>query len=544
MSVHGQNIVKELKQVEEQERKLAIQKALTLEKALNSRDVDAIYKAQNYYNQFNLKQIPKADGMKSMVLDPLETASSQGYYSKPTSLGYGMLRAMSRTPIISAIVRTRCNQVAEFTKVQADKYSKGFVIIKNGVDDPDDLSDRDKRVIEKLTNFILFCGDDERKWDMDDFEAFTRKIVIDSLVLDQATFEVIPTRSFEPYQFVATDGATFRLADTYDNDNNVVGKKKVRGYFPSYVQLYNGTIISEFYPWELCFGIRNPSTNIMANGYGRSELEDLVTTVTAMLNADKYNSATFTRGSSPKGMLLVKKGGLNKDKIAEVRRDWNAMVQGADNNAKTLIMDGETFEWVDLQKTNKDMEYSAFQEYLVKLSCAVYTISPEEIGFPLQGTKSAGLGSKEGGQQEKDYSVNKGLKPLLTAIEGWVNKFIIGPKTNNTFKFKFVGLEVESAKDEEERLLKAATVYLTPDEIRKGKKMKPLPDGVGALPLNPIISQMQMMKQQNQQDQQQMQQEQDQEEQTNTNPFLDEGDGNDPFKKSFNDFLEQNFITS
>lgn len=542
MSLKGSDIAKQLALVDEQERKLAITRALTLEKAYKSGDVDAIYKAQNYYQNLNLRQAPKADGMKSIVLDPMELASSQGYYSKATSLSYGMLRAMAKTPVISAIIRTRCNQVAEFTKPQVDKYSKGFVIVKDGVDDPDDLSDRDKRVIDKITKFILACGETDREWDMDDFEAFIRKIVVDSLTLDQATFEIIPTRAFEPYQFVAVDAATFRLADTYDNDNNTNGKKKIRGYYPSYVQLYNGTIVSDFYPWELCFGIRNPSTNIMANGYGRSELEDLVTTVTAMLNADKYNSATFTRGSSPKGMLLVKKGGINKDKIAEVKRDWNAMVQGADNNSKTLIMDGESFEWVDLQKTNKDMEYSQFQEYLVKLACGVYTISPEEIGFPIKGMNSGGMGSQEGGKQEKDFSLSKGLKPLLTFIESIVNKFVVGPKTNKTFKFKFVGLEVESAKDEEERLLKAATVYMTPDEIRKGKKMKPLPNGMGQLPLNPIISQMTMMNAQNQQDQMQQQNEQDQQQSQNENPFLDEGDGS-PFKKSYNDFIETNFIT-
>lgn len=550
MSLVGSDIAKRLATTDEQERKLAIEKALTLEKAFRSGDVDAIYKAQNYLKQqdwHSLRQPPRADGMKSIILDPLESASSLGYYSKSTNLSYAMLRAMGRTPIVSAVRNTRKDQISEFSKPQANKYSPGFIFEKVGAEDGEELTDRDKRVVEKLTKFILNCGDDDKKWDLDDFSDFIGKIVDDSLILDQATFEIIPKRGGEPTQFVATDGATFRLADSFDNDNNTNGKKKVKGYYPSYVQLYMNQILAEFYPWELCFGIRNPSTNIYTNGYGRSELEDLVQTVTSMLNADKYNSATFTRGSSPKGMLLVKKGGLNNDRIGEVRRDWNAMITGADNNAKTLIMDGESFEWVDLQKNNKDMEYSAFQEYLIKLICAVYKISPEEIGFPLQGSKGGnGIGSKEGGEQEKEYSMSKGLKPLLTKIEGWINKFLIGPKTNEAWRFKFVGMDVESAKEEEERLQKAVTTYITPNEIRKGKKMKPFKESWADKPLNPIIAQQDMMAQQQQMDGQAQQQEEDQADYNNTNPFLNETDEDgkeNPFAKAFNDMIETKFIT-
>ncbi len=555
MSLRGNDIAKQLALVDEQERKLAIQRTLTLESALRSNDVDAIYKAQNFLKQsdFSIRQPPRSDGMKSIVLDPLESASSMGYFSKSTNLSNQMLRAMGRAPIVAAVRMTRKDQVSEFSVVQPDKYSKGFAIKKKGVDEKK-LTDRDKTAIENLTKFMLNCGDKGSKWDLDDFDAFLRKVTDDSLTLDAGCFEIIPNRMGQPSQFAAVDAGTFRLADTYTNDvnpSNKAAKKDPYGnddtkkYLPSYVQLYMNQIVAEFYPWELCFGIRNPSTNIYANGYGRSELEDLVTTVTAMLNADKYNSATFTRGSSPKGMLLVKKGGLNKDKIAEVRRDWQAMVTGADNNAKTLIMDGESFEWVDLQKTNKDMEYSAFQEYLVKLVCGIYKISPEEIGFPLQGQRSTGMGSKEGGEQEKQYSIDKGLKPLLRTIQGWINKFLIGPKTNDQFEFVFVGLEVESAKEEEERLLKAAAVYMTPNQIREDKKMDRIEAPGMDLPLSPILAQAGMMQQQQQQEQDAQQQEADQADYENTNPFLNETDEDgktNPFAKAFNDMIQYDYL--
>ncbi len=93
-------------------------------------------------------------------------------------------------------------------------------------------------------------------------------------------------------------------------------------------------------------------------------------------------------------------------------------------------------------------------------------------------------------------------------------------------------------------------MYITPDELRKEKGLKPLPNGIGKFPLNPIIAQRMMMDSQNQQDQQQkdqdgqdQQDEQDQEQFDNTNPFLDKGEKEDsPFIKAFNDYVEKELI--
>ena len=537
------DIIKRLADVDERGRKLVIERSLALEKALRSGDVDTIYKAQSYFNQYITRQTPqRQDGMKSMVMDPFEAANSMGYFTKPASLSFEILRTMSRAPIIRAIINTRKDQVAEYCKPQVDKYSPGFIFKKKGIKDQDELSDGDRRVQDKLTEFILNCGDEANKWDLDDFEAFVRKIVEDSLVLDQASFEVVPTRSFEPTRIVAVDGATFRLADTYMNDgDNAEGKKKVNGYLPAYVQLYQGQIVANFYPWELCFGIRNPSTNIYHNGYGRSELEDLVQTTTAMLNSDSYNAKFFRHGSAPKGALLVKKGNINKDRISELRRDWNSMMSGVDNMHKTPVLDAESVEWLDMQKNNRDMEFSKYQEYLIRLGCANYKISPEEIGFPLGGTENKGIGSRTGGKEEKKYSKSKGLKPLLVTVQGWLNKYVVGPKTNFLWEFQFAGIDDETAVEEEERLTKAATIYMTVDEVRVGKGMKPLPNGEGKIILNPIISQMRQQKQQMDMQNQQNQQEQDQQQQENTNPFLDQQQ-DDPFAKGFNEWFEKEYV--
>lgn len=533
-------LVRSLAQQEEREQKLIIERELTFRKAFESNDIEAIYKAQRMYGDFMSRyQQQKNNGFagKAMTIDPFESSSSMGYFSKNAVVGFEVLRAVRFSPIVAAIINTRKNQVVEFCKVQENKNSKGFKIVKKGIDDDKDLSDGDRKTIDKLEEFILNCGDDDKMWEKDDFDNFMKKLVDDSLTIDAACAEIVPSRGFVPSSFYHVDGATMRFADTHDNTSPKEGDIKVQGYFPSYVQLYQGRPYAEFYPWEMMYGIRNPSVAIRSNGYGKSELEYLISTVTAMLNADAYNSNFFKNGSAPKGMLMIKgSAGINKDRLSEFRRDWAALTAGASNAHKTAILDAESFEWVDLHKSNRDMEFSKFQEYLIKLICAVYKISPEEIGFTLEGSNKGGIGNGGDGKEEKDYSINKGLKPLLTELQQWINKWIIYPKTNKQYEFQFVGLDVESPKEEEERIQKAVTLYLTVDEVRKEKGLKPLPNGMGKFPLNPIFSQMQMNQQQQMQDQQMQDEEQENEQFTNNNPFLDESN---PMQKALDVWIDK-----
>lgn len=523
--------IQQLSNLDEQAQKLAIQKSLILKQAFTSNDVDSIYKAQSYLNSQransqgsnwlfnnNVQQKQGQQAHKSLIFDPFEVNTSQGFFNKTGQVSFELLRQMSRTPIINAIIVTRKDQVAEFCIPQVDKYSKGFVFKKVGKGKDYALTDQDKRKIDKLTQFLMNCADEEAIWDLDDFDAFIRKIIDDSLSLDQGCFEIVANNFGEPIQFLPVDAATIRIADSYDNVNNTKLGEEKNGYYPSFVQVYQNRIYQEYYPWELCFGLRNPQTELRSNGYGKSELEILIGMVTAMLNADSYNQKFFSNGTAPKGALLVKNtGGVNKDKIAELRRDWYSTMAGVNNFHKTPVLDAEKIEWLDLQKTNRDMEFSKYQEYLIKVGCAVYKISPEEIGFPLQGTNGTGLlNSSSGNQEEKDYSINKGLKPLLKAVKTWINKFIVLPKTQGEFEFDFVGLDSEDSKAEEERLTKAVTLYMTVDEVRAIRELEPLPDGKGNIILNPIMMQQYQMEMQKEQMQQQQQQEIGQE---SDNPF-------------------------
>jgi len=123
------------------------------------------------------------------------------------------------------------------------------------------------------------------------------------------------------------------------------------------------------------------------------------------------------------------------------------MVAGVSNAWKVPVIESENMDWVDLQKSNTDMQFSIWQEYLIKVACAVYKIAPDEIGFNISGA-SSGSAMFEGQNEHKlKYSQEKGLKPLLKSIQFWVNKWIVNP-LNPDFEFVFVGMDIESEEKE------------------------------------------------------------------------------------------------
>lgn len=498
---------------------VGVQKQLALEKAFSSDDVATILKAENY-----LKSIEKRDqvDIKSILVDPLSTSSSFGYKYKPYSLTYDMLRGMAKTHIPHAIIKTRKAQVLKFCEPQADKYSTGFVVEKRNrwrstLKDKQ-LSAQEQKRADEIIQFILDCGTTENFWHADTFETFIGKLVSDALVLDQATFEIVRDRAGRPIEYFATDAATYRIADSFMNEEEVADQDLVNGYAPAYVQVIDGKVYSSFYAWELCFGIMNPSTDIRTNGYGESPLESMIQLITSLLNADAYNANFFKVGSSPQGILTYS-GNVNQNTLDSFRQQWQAQVAGVANSHKIPLINADKVNFIPTHVPNKDMEFGRFQEFLIKCATAMYTIDPAEIGFPMSGNSDgdSGLGGNNSKEKLK-YSKDKGLKPLLKNVQHWINKYIVW-QIDPEYEFRFVGLDDAEDRDAElERDMKEVQYLKTLNEKRAQKNLDPLEGG--DILLNPIYSQQMMMKQQGNQESNDAVDEMNNEKDNEPNPFL------------------------
>lgn len=473
------NLIKQLEENNKWMQELKKEQEKLVYEGLHSTDPHTLIKANEMMGFLSNANKEVNTNRKTYTFDPQEVSRGSGYRDKKSRISYQALRNMSKVPLISAIIGTRIDQVAEFARLQENKYETGFVLKKKGKS-YDDLSKSELNESIKISEMLMNCGV-SYLWNEEDFESFIRKITKDSLIYDQMNFEIVSDRSLKVREFVHVDASTIRRID----QNTLTEKDKVlldnHPYFPNYVQIYQDVPYVSFLPWELCFGVRNHQTDILSNGYGESELEVLIKIVTYMLFSDQHNGAIFSNGGNPKGFFLTHKA--NPTRLEEFRQNWMAMLNSAHNSYRIPIVDAEKFEWVDLVKSNRDMEFTHWNEYLIKIACAVYRIDPSEVGFHLSGSANHSPMFEGNNEARLKYSKDKGLRPLLRFLERKINKYII-KRNFPEWEFDFVGLDAMTEKEELELDKMKVETYEGYRELRKRKGLNPDLDPEDAL-LNP-----------------------------------------------------------
>lgn len=427
------------------------------------------------------------DNPKGLLYDPFALIDQLGYRDRPSGLTYATLRETAkRVPTYLAIEQTRLTQVSNFATPQIDKRDPGFEIKLR--DDKATPSKEDTRRMIQLTDWMLQTGS---TWGpgRDDFKTFLRKFTRDSLELDQGCFEVVRNRKGVPAEFYCIDGATIRLADVPPGAETQTDADTVK-----YVQVYDEIIIAEFSPTDLCFGVRNPRSDIRVNGYGYSEIEMLIQVVTASLWAFEYNRKFFSQGTSAKGILNFK-GSVPDSKIDAFRRQWQMTLSGVANSWRTPMTNCDDLQWVNLSQTNRDMEFSSWMDWLIKVTCAVCQFDPAEINFTYGNSGQTGQMFATPVDQKLKQSKDRGLRPLLDDISQWLNVNLIW-RLDPRYKLAFIGLDARSADQAVALGKQKVTFLMTVDELRAEDDLPPLPDGKGECVLDPTWLQFAQAKDQ------------------------------------------------
>lgn len=419
----------------------------------SSDDLEEIMKANLYLNSRNGSS---EDKIRSIFFDPDFTSEQgRGYKDPWNSLSFETLRKMGDVFIIRSVVNTRVEQVQNFLHFNTDEQKEGYTIRrKQSLFERDsthkEIEKKDQKKIETIVNFLENGGLAD-KWDnFDTFQDFGRKIVFDSLTLDQLAFEITRDRGWNLSKFRAVDASLIRLLDSADpRFAEDFEKYRFKGYLPRFCMSWQGQILQNpvtkesivYYPWELGYGIRNKSTNIYKNGYGTSELETLVEIITWILWGLQYNGNFFSKGSQPKGFINIKNSNIDNKTLNEFRQAWTQTMRGVGNSHRTPVLQGLDLEWIDLQKTNRDMEFTEWVKFLIVITCSVYRIDPSELGF--QFKDQAQIFGQDGQHERLNHSRDKGLKPLLVFIQNIINHYIVSELFDGEFEFCFTGIEIE-----------------------------------------------------------------------------------------------------
>lgn len=471
-----------------------------VQKSLNSNNFEEVVKAQLVLDQIKGKN----EGLKSIFFDPNNFSDvGKGYKETLYGVSFNILNRMGEIFIVKAIINTRIEQVQNFLRFSIDEQKEGFTIRKKrsvfSVENSE-MSPDEKERAEYIVNFLQRGGEVDKWENADTFQDFIRKIIRDSLVLDQLAFEIVRDNNFELLKFKAVDAALIRWLDTVDPKLRTQFEKyRFKGYLPTHAMVWDNQILRNpetndlivYYPWELGYGIRNKTTNIYKAGYGVSELETLIEIITWVLWGMQYNGNFFKQGSQPKGFIKVKESNVNNSTLNEFRQAWTQTMMGVQNSHRIPIIQGLDMDWIDLQMSNRDMEFTEWVKFLIVLTCAVYRIDPTELGFNFSDASQ--LFGQAGQKERLEHSKKKGLKPLLVFIQNIINKYLV-EEIDSDFEFVFTGIDVdddsEQVRNDGEKLKYGMVSF---EDMFKKYSGREYQEGVDTI-LNPIFQQAQQLK--------------------------------------------------
>ena len=432
-----------------------------LEKGISIPD-KPIVPSSNNVNPYDVSNVGLLDG-------------EDGATGSPSAVDFSTLKNMSKVPVISAILQTRINQISEFAQPVLDNEGLGFKIrLKDREATP---TDEEKQLMKDITNFVMTCGDKRSNYEIN-FEGFLRQVVRDSLIFDQACFEIVRTRGGDITSFTPVDASTIRRAKITDKEIKN-GRRDINDKV-EYVQIVNDEVVAEFGPSDLCFGIRRPRSWIEVKGYGYPELEELIKVITNILNAEYYNASNFTNGISASGIIAIKSK-MSPQVFRAFRREFYAMLSGAQNAKKTPIIqldpsDNEDLKSLDFSSSNKEMEFGEWMNYLIKIACAIYALDPAELGFVYGNEGSKSTLNATGPTERVLLSREKGLRPLLRAVQNWLNHWLIS-EIDDRFELVFVGLDAQTEKDKLDADVLKVTHFMTVNEVRASRGLPPIEGG-------------------------------------------------------------------
>ena len=398
------------------------------------------------------------------------------------SLGYGDLVVAGSFAPLSAIRTIRINQFAEHLTPRVNDNESGFRIR---------LRDRRKQMTRSLERRAyaieqtLLRG--AGKYGYGSFELDMRALMNDSFLWDQAVAQILKTRGRTPTGLLPMDGSTFRLAVPSGD------AKKTGQWWPEkncYVQIGRELLqpVAEFDHDEMIWGVRRPRTWQQVGRYGNPEIEELAGVIRSLVNATTFNDVNFTNGVHANTIIALKSG-MSTPMWDVFMRQLKAMTMGVRNAKRTVpikIAKDESMEIHKLGGSNLEMEFSTWINWLLKIVCALYAMDPAELGFVFGNEgQSSSMGGNANAQSRITASKERGLRPLLRCVQGWLDRlvFMIDPE----FAFEFVGLGALSPKELHEMRVEAVKHWMTVNEVRAQEDLDEIDHPMANVPLNDLF---------------------------------------------------------
>jgi Phage portal protein len=214
--------------------------------------------------------------------------------------------------------------------------------------------------------------------------------------------------------------------------------------------------------------------------YGFSNTEQIILTVNLALKRQQWWTAFFTDGTVPAGLLHLPEE-WNPSDIREYEETWNSLLSGEMAwKHRVRAIPGSTGFTQLKPVIGTDAGITAFDEWLARLTCVGYDVTPDELGLSPKG----GLGGAGYSAAQENVTYRKSLKPLTN----WLEKIV---RRVNARHFRRPDLVLRFMYEEAEDQLSRAQAdsmlidkgVKTQDEARQDRGLDPYEGGIGSKPM-------------------------------------------------------------
>lgn len=293
---------------------------------------------------------------------------------------------------------------------------------------------------------------------IESFRSWVEPIVEDILVLDAGVIEKERTLGGMIAGLHAVDGARIKISATWDGNPNET----------RYWWCPNPYTEVPFLNEDLVYIMANPRTYSVM---GLSPLETLKQTIDAEINGSQYNRRQVEQ-AAPDGIFDLGEG-ARPEQVEAFAQYWRAEVAG--RGALAFLGGTKGSKFVPFRQSNRDMQYDEWLKYLVRKICAVYLISPQDIGITFDINRATA-------ETQMEMTEDQGLRPLLALIQDYFTREIVwdeaygGSENNLAFRFTRLNIKESMSKANINKLALAGMPWKPVNEARLDEGRQPLGD--------------------------------------------------------------------
>jgi phage portal protein BeeE len=291
----------------------------------------------------------------------------------------------------------------------------------------------------------------------DSYRTFIEPIIEDILVLDAGVVEKERTVDGSIANLWPVDGATIRVSEVWDGDPDE----------DRYFWYPRNRLEAKFKNADMIYMMANRRSHSVV---GLSALETLKLTIEAELYAHDYNRRQVA-GAAPDGVMDLGKGASQQD-IDRFREFFESEM--AYGGTVGFIGGSEQAKWIDIRKSNRDMQFLEWQIYLVRKIAVVFGLSPQDLGVTFDVNRSTS-------EIQMQISEDRGLRPLMSLVQDYFTREVVwdvaygGPGNNLAFRYKALNLKESTARAEMNKLALAGVPWKMFNEARVDEGREPVP---------------------------------------------------------------------